>query len=199
MSKDNETVAFYDREAKTYAADVAPKAVPDILLSFATRLPAVSSVLDLGCGGGWASVAFQDMGHDVIAMDGSESMLAEARKLGVRNTLLDDFSGIDWRGEFDGIWASFSLQHAPRETMPGTLGKIADALKPGGWLYIGIHEGDETVRDPLARLYCHYTQVELQGLLASAGIEIRAVTHDKSTGYDGRPIDCMHIEAQKHG
>lgn len=197
MSKDTKTIQFYNREAATYTADTAPKAPPAPLVSFARHLPENASVLDLGCGGGWASVMFSQMGHTVAAMDASAGMIAEVSKLTGITAYLKTFEEIDWRDEFDGIWASFSLQHADRTSMPGTLARLHRALKPGGWLYIGIHEGDETLRDPLGRLYCHYTEADLAQMLAEAGFRFDRVTRENSKGYDGRAIDCMHIEAQK--
>ncbi|MFT5007290.1 MAG: putative TPR repeat methyltransferase [Paracoccaceae bacterium] len=199
MSQDSKTVGFYDREATTYIKSVEPDNPIDKVAGFAKRLPSGGTVLDLGCGGGWASVAFRDLGFDVTAMDASSAMIASVAELGGIKTICSGFETIETVSVFDGIWASFCLQHTARENMPGVLGRLARALCADGWLYIGIHEGRETVRDNLDRLYEHYQEDELRGLLADSGIEIIKVNRGNSTGYDGRPIEHMEIEARKVG
>ncbi|NOX39832.1 MAG: class I SAM-dependent methyltransferase [Alphaproteobacteria bacterium] len=199
MSADKQTVDFYDRTASTYSRDTTPKALPTEFLSFARLLPESCAVLDLGCGGGWAAAAFRDLGHRVTAMDASAKMVEQVARLGGIKTRHATFDDMDWIKSFDAIWASFSLQHQPRQDMAQTLENIARALKDGGLLYIGIHEGDEVIRDNLDRLYTPYTEQDLRARLALNHIEISRIERAQSTGYDGREIDCMHIEARKIG
>lgn len=196
-SSDAQTIAFYDREAREYSKSTTPAKVPRRLKSFAKRLPAGGTVLDLGCGGGWAAAEFQDLGLSATAMDASAAMIQQVKTIAGVQAIHGGFENLPQVGAFDGIWASFSLQHSPRDKMPDLLGSIAAALQPGGWLYIGIHEGNETLRDDLGRLYCHYKQEELRQMLLEHGLQTVTVDQDKSTSYDGRPIDCLHIEAQK--
>jgi predicted TPR repeat methyltransferase len=197
MSKDKDTIAFYDREAATYIKSVEPVDPAKQVASFAKRLATGGKVLDLGCGGGWASVAFRDLGLAVTAMDASSAMISAVKVLGGIETVCAGFESIETVDVYDGIWASFSLQHTARENLPAILSRLSRALRQNGWLYIGIHEGSETVRDDLDRLYEHYREDELRTLLADQGIEIVQVRRSQSTGYDGRPIQCMEIEAQK--
>jgi SAM-dependent methyltransferase len=199
MSGDKQTIAFYDDRAVAYACDTTPSTPPDVLLSFERRLPAGCQLLDLGSGGGWAAAAFRDLGHRVTAMDASANLLAEVEKLGGIATRHATFADMDWDGYFDAIWASFSLQHQPRDEMDKTLENITRALRPQGWLYIGIHEGLEDVRDALNRLYTPYTEPDLRMRLARVNIEIKSVERMASNGYDGREINCMNIEARKIG
>jgi len=198
-AKDTQTLRFYQQHAARYVADVAPDDAPACLVSFANRLGHNARLLDLGCGGGWAARAFQDMGHVVTAMDIVPDMVEFTRASGVSDVRVGGFDDLDWQAEFDAIWISFALQHAPRATMSATLAKISAALKPGGWLYIGIHEGSETMRDPLGRLYCHYQEGDLRDLLNNYGVNMVSIMREASTGYDGRAINVMHLEAQKHG
>lgn len=194
---DAKTLAFYQAEAAQYSRDTAPDKTPKSLTGFAARLPKGGDVLDLGCGGGWASAWFRDQGFGATALDASALMIAEVEKLGGIKTICAGFEGVHQNAEFDGIWASFSLQHVARVQMPGNLARIAKALRPGGWLYIGIHEGDENMRDDLGRFYSYYGEAELRDLLGKAGLTVESIIRSDSTGYDGRAIACMHIEAQK--
>jgi len=197
MSIDAKTMAFYDREASTYIPAIEPDYPLEKVKGFAARLPAAGAVLDLGCGGGWASAAFRELGFDVTAMDASSAMISAVEALGGIKTICAGFEEIEAVDSFDGIWASFCLQHTARKNLPEVLRRIARALRKSGWLYIGIHMGDETLRDNLDRLYEHYQEDELRNLLADCGIKVISVTHGESTGYDGRPIEHMEIEARK--
>lgn len=197
MTADAETVAFYDREAGAYAGwrDGAP--LPKVFLRFAAALPPGAEVLDLGCGGGWAARALRDRGHAVTALDASAALLAGLAGEPHIQTVLGDFRDLPAGERFDALWSSFALQHAPRAEMPAILAHVAATLRPGALACIGIHEGEEELRDRLGRFYCHYRETELRGLLAAAGLVVDAVDLARDRGYDGRPITVMTLWARK--
>ena len=56
----------------------------------------------------------------------------------------DDVSGV---AVYDGIWANFSLLHAPKADMPRHLAAVARALRPGGVLSIGLKTGTGEASD----------------------------------------------------
>jgi 2-polyprenyl-3-methyl-5-hydroxy-6-metoxy-1,4-benzoquinol methylase len=197
MIRDDETIAFYNKEAPTYTK--LPSEVGDsgLLQNFADRIRAQGDVLDLGCGAGNAARAFHAAGFNVTAFDGSDSMLEEVRKVAGITTICADFDQLDMVAAFDGIWANFCLQHIPRPQFPQVMDRVANALRDGAWLFIGIHEGSETRRDKLGRLYCHHTEAALTQALLARGIVVKSVAFADSTGYDGTPFTAMTIMAQK--
>lgn len=197
MTADAETVAFYDREAASYAGWRAGAPLPKVFLRFAEALPPGAAVLDLGCGGGWAARAFRDRGHPVTALDASAGLLAcLAGEPGI-DTVRGDFRDLPPGERFDALWSAFALQHAPRAEMPAILAHVTGTLRPGALACIGIHEGAEELRDRLGRFYCHYTEPELRGLLSSAGLAVEAVDLAQDRGYDGRPITTLTLRARK--
>lgn len=197
-SVDEETIQFYNGMARKYSEDTAPEELPAHLIEFAAALGVGARVLDLGCGGGWAARAFVNMGFQTTAMDPSAAMVTEAGKIQGVTVVLGGCGDLKDECLYDGIWASFSLQHSERDIMPANLSNISQALKVGGRLYIGIHEGRESLRDKLGRLYCHYGEDELTELLRQNSLRVDAVSRNRSAGYDGREIECMHIVALKH-
>ena len=167
--------------------------------NFADLIRPQGDVLDLGCGAGNAARAFHAMGFKVTAFDGSEGMLAQISKIAEITTVCSDFDGLDMVNAFDGIWANFCLQHVPRTELPAVLDRVTNALRADGWLLIGIHEGTETRRDKLGRLYCHHTEADLSKALQKRGLRVHSVVFADSTGYDGTPFNAMTMVAQKLG
>jgi SAM-dependent methyltransferase len=193
MSADDETIAAYETRSHEYAARTGRRAEPG-LAEFVSELPAGGHVLDLGCGPGDSAHRFLKAGFTVDAVDATPAMVSRARELGVpaRRATFDEIAGQDI---YDGIWASYSLLHAPRADMPGLLARLHRALKPGGRLHIGLKLGTGEKRDALGRLYVYYTEAELIGLLEAAGFSptIRATRRD--TGLDGTEYDGIWMHA----
>ena len=85
---------------------------------FIAAVPKEAHVLDLGCGTGQWSLAMAKAGLLVHARDASREMLAlvaEHANLTKTQATFDDLSEDN---TFDGVFASFSLLHAPRDDMP---------------------------------------------------------------------------------
>ena len=191
---DPETLAVYNRKAAEYAElTETPGREDPALTAFLARLPARGRVLDLGCGPGMAAAAMAAAGHDVVAMDASEEMVAlAARHSGVEARLatFDDIAGED---EYDGIWANFSLLHAPRAQMPDYLARLHRAMVPGGVFHIGLKLGSGEKRDGLGRKYTYYTDAELTGLLETAGFKVEDRSFGRDPGLDGVMADWICV------
>lgn len=183
---DPKTLAIYAEKAGEYAelTDAINTEDP-MLAAFIAAVPAGGAVLDLGCGPGASAAVMARAGLKVTATDAVPEMVAMAKAHpGVSATVatFDDISGTD---VFDGIWASFSLLHAPREAMPRHLQALAQALKPGGVLYIAVKTGTGSHRDSLGRLYTYYTDAELTGLLADVGLNVTSRKTGTTPGLSG--------------
>jgi hypothetical protein len=59
-----------------------------------------------------------------------------------RGALLLAFDEIEFKTEFDGIWACASLLHVARRYLDAILTRLTKALKPGGVLYFSFKYGD---------------------------------------------------------
>jgi len=195
---DPETIRIYDRRAADYAAlTEGHTADSPVLRAFIAACPPGGRVLDLGCGPGTAAGLMAAAGLQVDALDASEEMVALARAhpgVSARQASFDQVSGI---ALYDGIWASFSLLHAPRGDMPSHLATLKTALKPGGIFHIGLKLGQGEARDTLGRLYTYYTEDELVQLLEQAGFTVDDCRRGTSTGLDGTA--APHILVTAHG
>ena len=168
---DRETLDVYDERAVEYGTNFGSKAPSEDLKSFMALLPIGAKVLDLGCGPGHSSKHLKAAGFEPDPTDGSAEMVRLAQEAGLpaRQETFDAISGEDI---YDGVWANFSLLHAPRKAMPSHLAAIAKALKLGGVFHIGMKLGEDAARDGIGRFYTYYSEDELVGLLSEHGFEV---------------------------
>ncbi len=144
----------YDRIAEEYTARIADelkdKPLDRMLLEqFAARVNGAGCVCDLGCGPGHVARYLRDRGVDIFGLDLSPGMLEKARKLNPHiefrqgNMLALDVE--------DGAWAAivafYSIVHIPKADLPQALREMQRVLKPGGFLFLAFHLGDEVLHE----------------------------------------------------
>lgn len=195
---DPTTIRVYDQRAADYAALSDEKTSADpVLAAFIAACPPGGLVLDLGCGPGAAAATMANAGLIAQATDASGEMVAmAARHPGVtaRQAVFDDIMGTDI---YDGIWASFSLLHAPRTDFARHLSALHKALKPGGAFCIGMKLGSGEARDSIGRLYSYYSADDLDIFLTGAGFTPMSHKFGTTVGLDGKDADFVVITA--HG
>ena len=52
------------------------------------------------------------------------------------------FQDLDVREQYDGIWACSSILHLEKTELRSVLKKMADALRPDGWIYTSFKYAD---------------------------------------------------------
>lgn len=194
MSIDTDTIRLYDQKAAEYAdlTDDGMRKDPR-LAAFIAALPEGGHALDLGCGPGTAAGLMAEAGLTVTAFDASREMVAlAAKKNGVtaKQASFDELSGT---ALYDGVWASFSLLHAPRSAMPRHLTAIHRALKPGGVFVIAVKTGTGASRDKLGRLYTFYEEDALTALLQNHGFTPGEITRGYDTGLSGEDAHWFSV------
>lgn len=144
----NDTLKYYDDNIESYKEqwlnDFSKNynfEIPDIFLSY---LSENSHILDLGCGTGRDSKYFIDRGYQVTSIDGSYEMCNIARSLLKKEVEQINFLDIDYKEQFDGVFACASLLHLDNEDLIIVLKKISSALKQKGILYTCFKYGDST-------------------------------------------------------
>ena len=167
---DDRTLGVYNAQADDYVALMTAEAArdPHIVTFVAACLPG-AQVLDLGCGPGHYAQLMARAGLQVDALDASPEMVAripDMPNITPRVGRFDDITGTDI---YHGIWANFSLLHAPRADLPRHLAALRAALRPGGIFHIGMKMGVGGKRDDLGRYYEYYSREDLYALLRTAG------------------------------
>jgi SAM-dependent methyltransferase len=195
MSADPRTIAVYDAKAGDYADRFASTEPNRHLSAFIAALSGGAHVLDLGCGPGTASAFLRTAGHVPDPVDASPAMVRlanERHDIGARLATFDD---IDAVASYDGVWANFSLLHAPRADLPRHLAALHRALKPGGLFHLGMKTGSGEARDGLDRLYSYFTVAELHGLLANADFTVTSTSEGHERGLAGTDDPFVIIAA----
>ena len=87
-------------------------------------------ILDLGCGDGALTEKIIARGADVLGVDGSEDMVAAARKRGIDARVIDAFQ-LGFNSEFDAVFSNAALHWMKRDPEAVIQG-VRRALKLGG-------------------------------------------------------------------
>ena len=104
--------------------------------------PAPCSILDLGCGPGRDLIAFRDLGHRPVGLDGAEAFCAMARAHSGCEVLHQDLLALDLpAAAFDGVFANATLFHVPTQELPAVLRALWAALAPRGVLFASNPRG----------------------------------------------------------
>ncbi|HEU5100682.1 MAG TPA: methyltransferase domain-containing protein [Roseiflexaceae bacterium] len=124
--------------AANYATSAVHVAGPDLTAMLAAAdARADQRVLDAGCGAGHTALAFAPLVAEVVALDLTEAMLAQGRKLsrdrGIANIIFQrgDVERLPFPdASFDLVTSRYSAHHYPHPQV--ALGEFTRVLKPGG-------------------------------------------------------------------
>jgi len=156
MSADDPTAAAraaYDAGAAAYADQVGTTMSDQFerwldrafLDEFAQRMTGTSGVVvDVGCGTGRVTALLGERGIDVVGLDVSAGMLAEARsahpRLRFGQAVLDHLPLHD--GSAVGVAAWYSIIHTPPDGLAAVFAELARVLAADGHLLVGFQSGD---------------------------------------------------------
>jgi len=186
----------YDETAAEYQSNTL-KMRPEVKAkAFLSHVPPNSVILDLGCGPGRDAEFFTKTGHTVVGVDISPRMIALAREsVPAAQFIVSDIENLNLESEsVDAIWASASLLHVSKQTMPSVLINLNKMMKPGGVFYISMKQGagEEIKADEryggVEKFWNYVSEDELVDLLINHGFEIlEQDVHEKSTSYQTHP------------
>lgn len=186
MDPVEETIKTYDQVAKEYLVRRVSedKNVMQLTLDrFISILQPGAKVLDVGCGSGADANYLMSKGFKVVGIDLSENMLKLAKKIAPKAKFLKmDLRFIDFKDQtFDGVWASASLLHIPKNEITGVIVRINKILKQNGILFVALKKGTgenfvtnmgEGNLPGAKRYFAYYSPEEISGLLENNGFKI---------------------------
>ncbi|MDI5950279.1 class I SAM-dependent methyltransferase [Flavobacterium yafengii] len=197
------TISSYDETANEYFKIVSEFDLIPEIFEFTKLIKQNGRILDLGCGPGHHSKYFSNLDFKVTGIDLSSEMIKLAKKeFADVNFKVMDILDLDFeKNSFDGIWASASLLHIPKNHIKLILNKIKDALINDGILYISLKEGkgSELFNDirygGVNKFYVYYQLDKIKKILKDVGFNILEIKlKGKRTNYDTN--SWLHIFCQ---
>src|SRR4051794_36327791 len=111
------TTEYYDTHANEYCESTVRLDLRAVYDRFLKQLSPGAQILDAGCGSGRDTKIFSDRGFRVTAIDASAELARLAQSFTGRRCEVLRFQDMEFREEFDGIWACASLLHIPKGEM----------------------------------------------------------------------------------
>ena len=173
------------------------------LLALVVPVPG-GSVVDLGCGTGELTARLH--GHTAAAttvgLDNSAAMLERARPLegeGLRFEL-GDLAALDERGAFDVVFSNAALHWVADH--PGLIGRLRDALRPGGQLAVQVPANGDHPSHALA--FATAQEPPFRDLLREQGDDLAEATpvlapEAYATLLDELGFEDPHVRLQVYG
>ncbi|MBN9386649.1 MAG: class I SAM-dependent methyltransferase [Chloroflexi bacterium] len=202
------TIRSYDRTATRYAQLTSKIPLPsqrDLFMEFLVAPGA--NLLDLGCGPGRDTRFYREQGYNVVGADLSVGMLDEARRRDPGGIFAQaDMRCLPFRdGYFQGVWASASFLHLPKDSAEQALNEMHRVLAPNGVVFLAVKRGEaEGWREPEAapqRFYfAYYHSDELAAKVEQPGFEILSLSENFSREQkhpDGSPVCWINLYARK--
>ena len=190
---DNITIDIYNKNAAKYANLDIDKVSLKAYREFSRLLPKNGIVLDYGCGPGYFSKKFLADGFQVNAFDASEKMIEIASMETRVNWWLGDFKSFRATTLYDGIWANFSLLHAPKKEIFQLIRTIFKSLKPRGLFSLGLKLGIGEKRDKIGRKYSYFEEQEIRNILSNEGFYQISHHLGEAKGLDGESANFIII------
>jgi SAM-dependent methyltransferase len=194
---DSSTLDFYSSSASVYVASGAG-GVSRHLPAFLDLLPPKGRILELGCGGGRDAEAMIAAGFSVDPTDGTPEIARRAEARLGQSVRVMRFDELDAVEVYDAIWASASLLHVPRISLPQILGLIVKALKPGGVHFASYKGGGMEGRDRYGRYFNYLSREGITEAYACSGPwKVLSASEYLGGGYDGQQGPWIAITVRK--
>jgi len=139
------TLEHYESRAEGFREGTANHDVSQNIDALLSELKADGPyrILDLGCGPGRDLVAFRDLGHHPVGLDGTSAFVEMARAEAGVEVLHQNFLALDLpEASFDGIFANATLFHVPSAELTRVLTDLRRSLRSGGVLFSSNPRGD---------------------------------------------------------
>jgi len=190
----HKTLAYYQDNAKHLSQRYESAKVDNIHTLLLKTFPITSRLLEIGCGSGRDASFMHHNGYDILAIDGSMEMIAEAKRC--HPELADRLEVVRIPDElyfepssFDGVYSIATLMHLDKDAIDITIEKIAMILKPSGKFFFSVSLQRDDVNDhsedEKGRYFTDMSEFEWVKCCEKYGLQLE---HSETTG-DGLDRD----------
>lgn len=163
----------YDNCAYIWDRFPFPDALPRMIEKYYN--PSLGNhVLDVGSGTGMLAKWLEEKGFDVFCIDPSVEMVRRCKEKGL-NIMQASLQSYVPQGQYSLIFAILSMIHVPKAEFPSQINKLANALQPGGILFLGMLEGNgEGVFEggKYPRFFSYYRSDDIKALVSPYFINV---------------------------
>lgn len=153
-----------------------------MLSGFAGLIGGGGVLADIGCGTGATTAMFAQFGLDVLGIDLSPNMIAEACRINPDLEFrVGSMTSLDLSdASVDAVCAWYSTIHVPDESLPQAFSEFERVLRPGGQLLLAFQVGDqprvltEAFGHDVALTFYRRRPDAVAEMLAAAGLKLHA-------------------------
>lgn len=160
----NQTINYYNQNATEFFNTTLHVDMESLYQAFLRYLPQDAFILDLSCGSGRDALAFRQKGYRVEVIDYSRELVVLASQQTGLQVRFESFYDLSDQSRFDGIWACASLLHCERHRLKEVIGRMINALKLNGVLYMSFKYG-ENDREKDGRKFTDLNEQQVKELL----------------------------------
>jgi SAM-dependent methyltransferase len=163
------TLTYYENNAKFLSQRYESAKVDNIHSLLLNTFPSKSHIMEIGCGSGRDASFMYRNGYDVLALDGSVKMIAEAERCHPELTgqleVIKIPDALHFEpSSFDGVYSIATLMHLDKDSIARTIEKIAMILKPGGKFLFSVSlqrdDVDGQGKDEKGRYFTSMSELE---------------------------------------
>ena len=177
----HKTLSYYEHNAKDLSKRYESANVDNIHTLLLKVFDTKSYLLEIGCGSGRDASFMYQNGYDILAIDGSEKMIAEAKRC--HPELIDRLEVIQIPDElnvvpssFDGVYSIATLMHLKKESIDQIFKKIATILKSNGKFLFSVSiqrdDIDDNGKDEKGRHFTTMSENEWIGYAEKYGLQL---------------------------
>jgi SAM-dependent methyltransferase len=180
----NKTLTYYENNAQILSCEYESAKIDNLHQLLLETFTSGSYLLEIGCGSGRDASFMIKHGYKILAIDGSEKMIEEAKRLHpeLKNSLkvLSVPSELNFKSlSFDGVYSIATLMHLPQNLLDIAFNKIYNLLKPNGKFVFSVplnrDDIDETKRDHQGRYFMILSKSEWIQLCKEHQFEIEYI------------------------
>ena len=139
----HKTLAYYENNAKHLSQRYESAKVDTIHSLLLKIFPSKSYLLEIGCGSGRDAGFMHQNGYDILAIDGSREMIAEAKRchseLASSLEVMKIPDDLQFESSsFDGVYSIATLMHLDKSAIDRTIETVAMILKSGSKFFFSV-------------------------------------------------------------
>ena len=157
---------YYEINAKRYAEETFSADMSEQYQRFLPLLKERATILDVGSGSGRDACYFQKQGYQVTALEPSQNLCREIRKVFSGEIVCSDIQSYRPRERYDGIWACASFLHLQEKEVLRFFEKIDLYLNDNGIVYLSGKNGIPTGKAGDGRYFLEFTEGLVEQILA---------------------------------